>query len=105
MVSEAPLILIAVVAFCLLGPYSYLAGALALDFGGAKASAASSGIIDGVGYVGGILAGGSIARLAVAYGWRGVFIALALVSGFSTLAAGYLFLQQRQVEQGNHGFT
>jgi len=104
-VSKAPVILIGTVAFCLLGPYSYLAGAFALDFGGAKASAASSGIIDGFGYLGGILAGGSIARVAVAYGWRGVFIALAMVSAFSTLAACYLFSQQRQIEQGNHGST
>ena len=52
-----PLATIAVVAFCLLGPYSYLGGAFALDFGGKQASAASSGIIDGIGYAGGALAG------------------------------------------------
>jgi OPA family glycerol-3-phosphate transporter-like MFS transporter len=103
MKSVTPLILICTVAFCLLGPYSYLAGAFALDFGGARASAASSGIIDGIGYLGGVLAGYSIARVAVAYGWRGVFVALGLVSAFSTLAAAYLFLQQRRAEQGNQG--
>ncbi|TLY68385.1 MAG: MFS transporter, partial [Gammaproteobacteria bacterium] len=43
--STSPLAvtLIGVVAFCLLGPYSYLGGAFALDFGGKQASAASSG--------------------------------------------------------------
>jgi OPA family glycerol-3-phosphate transporter-like MFS transporter len=84
-----------------MGPYSYLAGAFALDFGGERASATSSGIIDGVGYVGGILSGDSIARVALAYGWRGVFSALALVAALSALAAGYLFLQQKRVKQGS----
>src|SRR5262249_29128407 len=32
-----PLALLGIVAFCLLGPYSYLAGAFALDFGGREA--------------------------------------------------------------------
>jgi sugar phosphate permease len=93
--SKTPMALIGVVAFCLLGPYSYLAGAFALDFGGRHSAAASSGIIDGVGYLGGVLAGDSVARLAVAMGWRSVFVALAVVSTFSALAAGYLFTLQR----------
>ena len=88
--------LIAVVAFGLLGPYSYLGGAFALDFGGKQASAASSGIIDGIGYIGGVLAGDSVARLAVNYGWRGVFVALAVVSAAAAVSAGYLhFLNLR----------
>jgi OPA family glycerol-3-phosphate transporter-like MFS transporter len=55
--GSLPLIVIGVVAFGLLGPYSYLAGAMALDFGGSQGGATSSGIIDGVGYLGGVLAG------------------------------------------------
>ncbi|HKC17289.1 MAG TPA: MFS transporter, partial [Steroidobacteraceae bacterium] len=92
-----PVALIGLVAFCLLGPYSYLGGAFALDFGGLRAGAAASGIIDGVGYLGGALAGDSVARLAVAFGWRGVFIALALVSGASALAAAILYRHQRRL--------
>jgi len=90
--SPAAVTLIGLVAFALLGPYSYLGGAFALDFGGKQASAASSGLIDGVGYLGGVLAGDSVARLSVAYGWRGVFVALALVSAAAALSAGYLHL-------------
>ena len=90
--SWLPVIVIGVIAFCLLGPYSYLGGAFALDFGGAQASAVSSGIIDGVGYLGGVLAGDSVARLSVSYGWQGVFVALAGVTALSALAAGCLFL-------------
>jgi len=89
--------LIGLVAFCLLGPYSYLGGAFALDFGGLRAGAAASGIIDGVGYLGGALAGDSVARLAVTFGWRGVFVALALVCGASALAAATLFQHQRRM--------
>ena len=99
--SRAPLLLIGVVAFCLLGPYSYLAGAFALDFGGSQAGAASSGIIDGVGYLGGMMAGDTVARLAVVVGWHGVFVGLAVVTAFSAVAAGYLFLHQRATAKGN----
>ena len=76
-------VLVGVVAFCLLGPYSYLGGAFALDFGGHRAGAVASGIIDGVGYLGGALAGDSVARISVAFGWRGVFVALASVAAAS----------------------
>ena len=52
-----PTVLVGLVGFLVIGPYAYLAGAIALDFGGKHGGATSSGIIDGVGYLGGILAG------------------------------------------------
>lgn len=91
-----PLAAIATVALCMLGPYSYLGGAFALDFGGRRASAAASGIIDGIGYLGGVLAGAGVARLAVAAGWDGVFAALAAVSALAALCAGGLYLHARR---------
>ncbi|HEV3179408.1 MAG TPA: MFS transporter [Steroidobacteraceae bacterium] len=91
-----PILTIGVVAFCLLGPYSYLGGAFALDFGGKQASAASSGIIDGIGYLGGVLAGDSVARLAVAFGWDGVFVTLACVSALAAVCAGILHVLNTQ---------
>jgi sugar phosphate permease len=93
---EIAVLMIGVVAFCLLGPYSYLGGAFALDFGGKRAGAASSGIIDGVGYLGGTLAGDGVARISVAYGWRGVFFSLAAVSAASAIAAGFLYIDERR---------
>jgi sugar phosphate permease len=90
--SPLPLIAIGAIAFCLLGPYSYLGGAFALDFGGKQAGAASSGIIDGVGYLGAVVAGDSIARISVAFGWQGVFVGLAVVSGLAALGAGCLYV-------------
>lgn len=86
-----PLIAIGAVAFCILGPYSFLGGAFALDFGGKRASALSSGIIDGVGYIGGIFAGDTVARVSVEFGWKGVFIGLAVVSFLASFGAFELY--------------
>jgi OPA family glycerol-3-phosphate transporter-like MFS transporter len=93
--SAVPLILVGGAAFSLLGPYSYLAGAIALDVGGRRAGAVTSGLIDGVGYLGGVFAGDPVARVSVSYGWPGVFNALAVVSFLSALTAGYLWRHQR----------
>jgi sugar phosphate permease len=98
-----PLLAIGTIAFCLLGPYSYLGGAFALDFGGKQASAVSSGVIDGVGYLGAVVAGDSVARLSVDFGWRGVFFALAAVSALAAVGAGFLYhLGARAYAKGVH---
>ncbi len=89
--SLLPLVAIGTIAFCLLGPYSYLGGAFALDFGGKQASAVSSGIIDGIGYLGGAAAGDSVGRISVAFGWQGVFAVLAAVSALAAVGAAYLY--------------
>jgi sugar phosphate permease len=86
-----PVILVALVAFLLIGPYSYLAGAISLDLGGKLGSATTSGAIDAIGYLGGILAGDGIARVSIAYAWKGVFTILAVVVWFSSLVA-FLYL-------------
>ena len=97
-------VVIGVVAFCLLGPYSYLGGAFALDFGGKQASASASGIIDGIGYLGGVLAGDTVARLSVAFGWEGVFVILAAVSAVAAVCAGGLHvLNTRAAARTIHG--
>jgi OPA family glycerol-3-phosphate transporter-like MFS transporter len=100
--TALPVLAIGVVAFGLLGPYSYLGGAFALDFGGKQASAASSGIIDGIGYLGGVLAGDSVARLARALGWERVFLALALVSAMAAICAAFLHLLNVRAARAAH---
>jgi OPA family glycerol-3-phosphate transporter-like MFS transporter len=93
-----PVALVALVAFALLGPYSYLSGAISLDFGGKQGSASASGIIDGVGYLGGVLAGNSVAQVSVLWGWKGAFGVLAGVALLSAMAAAvYLRYQQRGI--------
>ncbi|MGO8934396.1 MAG: MFS transporter [Terracidiphilus sp.] len=91
----APTILVALVGFMLLGPYSYLAGAMSLDFGGKHGSATAAGIIDGFGYMAGWLSGDTIARIAVAFGWRRAFLSLAVVSLLTALVATVLAAHQR----------
>ena len=91
-----PVLLVTLVAFLMLGPYSYLAGAIALDFGGKQGSATASGFIDGVGYLGGVLAGDSVARMSVAWGWSGAFAVLAGVTWLSSAAAALYLINQRR---------
>lgn len=81
------IVLVTLVGFLMIGPYSYLAGAVALDLGGKLGCGTTSGIIDGVGYLGGIFAGDSIARVSIAYGWRGTFVILAVLVWLSSAVA------------------
>ncbi|MGH7654230.1 MAG: hypothetical protein ACREN6_06155, partial [Gemmatimonadaceae bacterium] len=89
--------IIALVAFLMIGPYSYFAGAMSLDFGGRQGSATASGFIDGVGYLGGVLAGSSVASVAVTWGWRGAFAVLAAVALIASVGAGVYLLRQARV--------
>lgn len=82
-----PVVLVAAIAFVMIGPYSYLGGAMALDFGGKQGSATACGIIDGIGYLGGVLAGDTVARISVAYGWEGAFGILAAIAVLSSIPA------------------
>jgi sugar phosphate permease len=65
---------------------------VALDLGGKRGSATTFGIIDGFVYLSGILAGDSVARVSIAYGWHGAFTILAVVVWLSRLAA-FLYLR------------
>ena len=88
------------VAFVLIGPYSFLSGSLALDCGGRGGSATAAGIIDGVGYIAGILAGSYVARIASVHGWGAVFNTLGVVIlAAAGISLAYLFLQTRPVSQ------
>jgi sugar phosphate permease len=87
-----PVVMIGVVAFCLLGPYSFLPGAFALDFGGKQAAAAASGMVDGTGYLGGAAAGYVMGLLSQRLGWATMFLVLATVSALAALGACYLYV-------------
>jgi OPA family glycerol-3-phosphate transporter-like MFS transporter len=91
-----PVILVTLVGFLILGPYSYLAGAMSLDFGGTRGSATASGIIDGVGYLAGWISGDTVARVTVAFGWNNAFLLLAAASLLTTLIAVVLAVHQRK---------
>src|SRR5262249_13551562 len=91
----APVIPVAAIAFLTIGPYPFLAGAVALDLGGRKGGGTASGLIDGVGYLGGVLSGDSMARISVAFGWSGAFAVLAGVAAMSGTAAGVFWRYER----------
>ena len=92
----APTVLVGLSGFMLLGPYSYLAGAMSLDFGGERGSATAAGIIDGFGYMAGWLSGDTVARISVALGWKIAFLLLAAVSLLTALLALVLVAHQRK---------
>ncbi len=90
-----PVVLVTLVGFLLLGPYSYLAGAMSMDFGGKRGSATAAGVIDGVGYLAGWLSGDTVARVTVAFGWKNAFLALAGAAFLTALVAMVLAMHQR----------
>lgn len=100
-----PIFALGTIGFMLLGPYSFLAGAISLDFGGKRGSATAAGFVDGVGYIGGILAGGTIGGIAEHKGWQQAFTVLTLVTAISAFAAvGYAvqqFLHKPKSEMAN----
>ena len=89
-----PVVLVSLVAFLIIGPYSFLAGAIALDFGGKQGASTASGVIDGVGYLGGVLSGDAMARISVHFGWGGVFVVLAVVSFLTAAAAAVFWIRE-----------
>ena len=93
--SREALVLVSIVAFLLIGPYSYLAGAISLDFGGKRGGATACGIIDGVGYLfGGVIAGKVVADVSVSLGWQGVFQMLTVVALLTSVAAAFFLADQ-----------
>jgi OPA family glycerol-3-phosphate transporter-like MFS transporter len=91
-----PLVLISLAGLLVLGPYSFLAGAMSLDMGGRKGAATASGLMDAVGYVGGTLAVWLTGRLAERSGWNSAFIVLAVVAAFTAVAAFVYYLTQER---------
>jgi OPA family glycerol-3-phosphate transporter-like MFS transporter len=94
-----PVGLVALVGFLLMGPYSYLAGAMSMDFGGTRGSATAAGIIDGVGYIASVLSGGPMAQMTVRYGWRVAFVALTIICLLTAIVSLIMAIGQRREAQ------
>jgi sugar phosphate permease len=71
----------------LLGPYSLVGGAIALDVGATRAAATAAGLIDAIGYLGASLAGVLLGTMAQRHGWSAAFDILAVASSVAALAA------------------
>ena len=80
-------LLLCLVSFFLLGPYSYLSGVMALDIGGKQASGTVSGLSDAAGYGGAILSGYTVGVLAERFSWSTAFLGLCVVAVFGLAAA------------------
>lgn len=90
-----PLLLISGTGLLLLGPYSFLAGAMSLDAGGRQGAATAAGLVDAVGYVGGTLALWLTGALAEHQGWSYAFLALALIAA-ATAGAALVFYRGQE---------
>jgi sugar phosphate permease len=87
---------IGAIAFSLLGPYTLLAGAIALDLGGRKGSATAAGLIDTAGYAGGTLSGVAIGRLVETRGWAAAFTQMEWLAAAVTVVALFYWLEHRR---------
>lgn len=88
--KELIVIVVGLCGFFLLGPYSMSSGCLTLDIAGPNAAGSSTGLIDGLGYLGGALAVWSAGILSDQLGWSGVFVALTICAGFATISAMFM---------------
>ncbi len=91
-----PLLFISLVGLLLLGPYSFLAGAMSLDAGGRKGAATAAGLVDAFGYLGGTLSLWLTGLLAQRVGWNGAFGVLALLAAGTAAAAGVFYWTQER---------
>jgi sugar phosphate permease len=80
-------VLVGAVGLLVYGPYSLLAGALAVENGGKEAAATAAGVIDGVGYVAGALAGSALGKLLDVGGYALGFRVLAVMTMASAAMA------------------
>jgi OPA family glycerol-3-phosphate transporter-like MFS transporter len=95
--ASLAVVMVGALAFLMIGPYSFLAGAISLDFGGKRAGATASGIIDTVGYLGGVISGDTVARISASYGWSGTFLLLAGIALLTTVGAVFFLGEQRRI--------
>ena len=89
------LLYISLMGLLLLGPYSFLAGAMALDAGGRQGVATAAGLIDAVGYTGSTVALWLTGALAERHGWGAAFLALALLA-LATAGAALVFCRTQE---------
>lgn len=93
--NELIVIVIGLCGFFLLGPYSMSSGCLTLDIAGSEAAGSSTGMIDGLGYLGGALAVWSAGEMSDRLGWPQVFLVLSAFAALATLSA-YLMSREFQ---------
>lgn len=93
--------LVTAAQFFLVGPYSYLAGVMALDLGGKTGNSTASALTDTAGYVGALLSGFGAGWIADTYGWSSVFGGLLAPVCIATcvIAAAFIVVQERRMKR------
>lgn len=82
------------IGFLAYGPYSLLAGVLAVEIRGKEYVATVAGIVDGVGYLAAILAGQQFGRILDLGGYRLGFNCLAALAAISAVLSLFLYSNQ-----------
>ncbi len=92
------LAVVGAIALFLIGPYSLLAGAIALELGGTRGASTAAGLIDTAGYLGALLSGVAIGAAAEAQGWHVSLRWLgAIMIGAAVVAAGLAWTDARRL--------
>jgi len=86
---------LALVGALLFGPDALLSGAAAQDAGGAAAAATATGLVNGVGSIGGMLEGVTLPAISAHFGWQAMF---PLLAGLAVCAALALIPATRRVD-------
>ena len=89
---------LALVGALLFGPDALLSGAAAQDVGGPAAAATATGLVNGVGSVGGILEGLTLPAISGHFGWHTMF---PLLAGLAVCAALALIPAARRADTRN----
>jgi MFS transporter, OPA family, sugar phosphate sensor protein UhpC len=89
-------LILAAVGACLFGPDSLLSGAAAQDAGGARAFAAATGFVNGLGSIGGMAEGLAVPRISARFGWGALFPSLLVLSLAAAAALLPALLKQRR---------
>lgn len=92
------LALIGSIALCVMGPYTYCSGVLALNLGGKRAGAAATGIIDAIGYLCGAVVSGEVAGYLVKHYGFAPLLDVLLGLAVATLAVSlvYWWVEERR---------
>lgn len=84
------LVLLGLTGFFVYGPYSMSAGCLSLDIAGPEGAGTCTGLLDGVGYIGGALAAWGAGVLSDLFGWKEVFLCLSALSLVTVFWVAYM---------------
>jgi sugar phosphate permease len=93
-----PTIAVALVGFLAYGPYSLLAGVLSVEIRGKEYVGTVAGIVDGVGYFAGILAGLLFGKIVDVGGYQLGFRCLALLTLISAVLCFFLYPRESPQE-------